>query len=184
MPSLRELFNQVFGEQTASNNAGWLRRKLAESPDSVHGQRRSLVVRARDMGAAIWNSPLLTPGGQQDDPEGFGAAADAAVAERLSECGEGGAPEGAGLEQKQVVTMTDAVCYAQLVSDVCSMLQQCGGLSAVPSLYVWLLFTFCEAFMVLASLSDCTVVPCISIFYSKRARVQLDTNVYFQRSTS
>jgi hypothetical protein len=46
----------VFGEATASNNAGWLRRKLAESPDQVHGQRRSPVVRARDSGAAIWNS--------------------------------------------------------------------------------------------------------------------------------
>lgn len=55
MPVLRTLFSQVFGQETASNNAAWLRRKLAEAPDSVHGQRRSPVVRARDQGAAIWN---------------------------------------------------------------------------------------------------------------------------------
>jgi hypothetical protein len=54
VPQLRALFSHVFGQQTASNNAAWLRRKLAESPDSVHGQRRSPVVRARDVGAAIW----------------------------------------------------------------------------------------------------------------------------------
>jgi len=52
---LRTLFSEVFGHETASNNAAWLRRKLAEVPDSVHGQRRSPVVRARDQGAAIWN---------------------------------------------------------------------------------------------------------------------------------
>lgn len=61
VPVLRTLFQQVFGQETASNNAAWLRRKLAEAPDSVHGQRRSPVVRARDQGAAIWN---------QDHPEG------------------------------------------------------------------------------------------------------------------
>eukprot|EP00775_Hariotina_reticulata_P002000 gene2000-2322_t len=55
VPALRALFAEVFGEATASNNAGWLRRKLAECPDQVHGQRRSPVVRARDSGAAIWN---------------------------------------------------------------------------------------------------------------------------------
>lgn len=60
VPVLRTLFSQVFGQETASNNAAWLRRKLAEAPDSVHGQRRSPVVRARDQGAAIWN--------QGDDP--------------------------------------------------------------------------------------------------------------------
>lgn len=68
VPMLRSLFNQVFGEPTASNNAGWLRRKLSESPDTVHGQRRSAVVRSRDSGAAIWNNPtpVVTPGA----PEG------------------------------------------------------------------------------------------------------------------
>lgn len=55
VPMLRTLFSQVFGQPTASNNASWLRRKLSETPDSVHGQRRSPVVRARDSGAAIWN---------------------------------------------------------------------------------------------------------------------------------
>eukprot|EP00878_Enallax_costatus_P015156 GHUV01015868.1.p1 GENE.GHUV01015868.1~~GHUV01015868.1.p1 ORF type:complete len:363 (+),score=63.17 GHUV01015868.1:131-1090(+) len=73
VPMLRSLFNQVFGEPTASNNAGWLRRKLSESPDSVHGQRRSAIVRARDSGAAIWNSalPQVMPGGCGDGVDGM-----------------------------------------------------------------------------------------------------------------
>jgi hypothetical protein len=65
VPVLRTLFHQVFGQETASNNAAWLRRKLAEAPDSVHGQRRSPVVRARDSGAAIWNQDGL-PEGEED----------------------------------------------------------------------------------------------------------------------
>jgi hypothetical protein len=55
----------VFGQETASNNAAWLRRKLSEAPDSVHGQRRSPVVRARDQGAAIWNQE----DGEEPPPE-------------------------------------------------------------------------------------------------------------------
>lgn len=87
MPTLRALFAQVFGEQTASNNAGWLRRKLAESPDNVHGQRRSPVVRARDMGAAIWNNdtPVVVVGGG-----GGGAGPDC--------CGDAAEDEGMGEE--------------------------------------------------------------------------------------
>jgi hypothetical protein len=65
---LRTLFQQVFGQETASNNAAWLRRKLAESPDSIHGQRRSPVVRARDVGAAIWNQDADHPSDHQDQP--------------------------------------------------------------------------------------------------------------------
>lgn len=82
VPMLRTLFNQVFGEPTASNNASWLRRKLSESPDVVHGQRRSAIVRARDMGAAIWNSPIpvVTVGGCEDggliSPDADGCAGD------------------------------------------------------------------------------------------------------------
>jgi hypothetical protein len=56
VPQLRNLFSEIFGEQTASNNAAWLRRKLSESPDGVYGQGRCVTVRARDLGAAIWNS--------------------------------------------------------------------------------------------------------------------------------
>lgn len=67
VPVLRTLFQQVFGQETASNNAAWLRRKLAESPDSIHGQRRSPVVRARDVGAAIWNQDADHP---SDDHQG------------------------------------------------------------------------------------------------------------------
>jgi hypothetical protein len=80
VPVLRDLFQQVFGENTASNNAGWLRRKLSESPDSVHGQCRSRVVRARDSGAAIWNRPLimLGIGDEAGDDEEFAAAAEEA----------------------------------------------------------------------------------------------------------
>eukprot|EP00882_Tetradesmus_deserticola_P002905 GHRQ01003088.1.p2 GENE.GHRQ01003088.1~~GHRQ01003088.1.p2 ORF type:complete len:229 (+),score=47.32 GHRQ01003088.1:428-1114(+) len=79
VPVLRELFKEVFGESTASNNAGWLRRKLSESPDGVHGQCRSRVVRARDSGAAIWNRPLimLGVGEEAGDEELAAAAADA-----------------------------------------------------------------------------------------------------------
>lgn len=51
VPKLRELFRQVFGEGTASNNAAWLRRKLCERPDSTYGQGRCERVRARDAGA-------------------------------------------------------------------------------------------------------------------------------------
>lgn len=57
VPQLRSVFADVFGEPTASNNAAWLRRKLAEAPDAQVGRGRSAHVRARDMGAAIWNSP-------------------------------------------------------------------------------------------------------------------------------
>jgi hypothetical protein len=74
VPVLRDLFKQVFGENTASNNAGWLRRKLSENPDSVHGQCRSRVVRARDSGAAIWNRPLIMLGVGEEEDAGFAAA--------------------------------------------------------------------------------------------------------------
>jgi hypothetical protein len=47
VPQLRTLFQEVFGEATASNNAAWLRRKLSESPDSTYGQGRCATVRAR-----------------------------------------------------------------------------------------------------------------------------------------
>jgi hypothetical protein len=47
VPQLRTLFQEVFGEATASNNAAWLRRKLSENPDSMYGQGRCATVRAR-----------------------------------------------------------------------------------------------------------------------------------------
>ncbi|KAF6254869.1 hypothetical protein COO60DRAFT_1641960 [Scenedesmus sp. NREL 46B-D3] len=72
------MLQQVFGESTASNNAGWLRRKLSESPDNVHGQCRSRVVRARDSGAAIWNRPLIMLGVGEEAGDEELAAAEAA----------------------------------------------------------------------------------------------------------
>lgn len=90
VPVLRDLFKQVFGESTASNNAGWLRRKLSETPDGVHGQCRSRVVRARDSGAAIWNKPLIFGAGEGE----FGDAGDAAAAAEAEGQGEaGGVPQ-------------------------------------------------------------------------------------------
>ncbi|WIA36526.1 hypothetical protein OEZ86_007820 [Tetradesmus obliquus] len=90
VPVLRDLFKQVFGENTASNNAGWLRRKLSETPDGVHGQCRSRVVRARDSGAAIWNKPLIFGAGEGE----FGDAGDAAAAAEAEGQGEaGGVPQ-------------------------------------------------------------------------------------------
>lgn len=86
VPVLRDLFKQVFGENTASNNAGWLRRKLSETPDGVHGQCRSRVVRARDSGAAIWNKPLIFGAGEGE----FGDAGDAAAAAEAEGQGEAG----------------------------------------------------------------------------------------------
>ena len=63
--------------RAASNNAAWLRRKLAQPPDN-QGRARSEVVRVRDQQAAIWSK-----GGQQ---QGEAAANGAAGAEA------GGAP--------------------------------------------------------------------------------------------
>lgn len=104
MPVLRDLFKQVFGENTASNNAGWLRRKLSESPDSVHGQCRSRVVRARDSGAAIWNKPLIMLG------EGEAGDAAAAEAEGQGEAGgfAGGLQGAVFVKQEEDVVMQDA----------------------------------------------------------------------------
>ncbi|WIA16329.1 hypothetical protein OEZ85_013028 [Tetradesmus obliquus] len=87
VPVLRDLFKQVFGESTASNNAGWLRRKLSETPDGVHGQCRSRVVRARDSGAAIWNKPLIFGAGEGEFGDAGDAAAAAAEAEGQGEAG-------------------------------------------------------------------------------------------------
>jgi hypothetical protein len=56
VPQLRALFLEVFGQHTASNNAAWLRRKLSEPPDAQLGRGRSALVRARDIGAAIWTT--------------------------------------------------------------------------------------------------------------------------------
>lgn len=61
VPRLRALFLEVFGHHTASNNGAWLRRKLAEPPDSLLGRGRSATIRKRDAGAAIWNSDPTRP---------------------------------------------------------------------------------------------------------------------------
>lgn len=70
MSQLRALFLQVFGQETASQNAAWLRKKLAEPPDAVHGQRRSAAVRARDQGAAIWSQQGPQHAVQQEQEQG------------------------------------------------------------------------------------------------------------------
>lgn len=54
VPRLREIFLQTFGHHTASNNGGWLRRKLAEPAEG--GRGRALQIRARDASAAIWTT--------------------------------------------------------------------------------------------------------------------------------
>jgi hypothetical protein len=112
---LRDLFKQVFGENTASNNAGWLRRKLSENPDSVHGQCRSRVVRARDSGAAIWNKPLILLGA--DGEAADAAAAAAAEAEGQGEAGgcAGGLQERGFVKQEADVDMQEAAGTAPQV---------------------------------------------------------------------
>ena len=38
VPELRSLFRELFGQETASNNSNWLRKKLAEPPaDDAEG---------------------------------------------------------------------------------------------------------------------------------------------------
>lgn len=54
VPRLRQIFLDVFGHHTASNNGGWLRRKLAEPAEG--GRGRALQIRARDASAAIWTT--------------------------------------------------------------------------------------------------------------------------------
>ena len=56
VPKLRALFLETFGHHTASNNGSWLRRKLCEKPDAERGRGRSVAVRKRDQGAAIWTT--------------------------------------------------------------------------------------------------------------------------------
>jgi hypothetical protein len=40
LPELRQLFKEVFGKATTSNNIEWLRRKLSEAPDASQGRGR------------------------------------------------------------------------------------------------------------------------------------------------
>lgn len=54
VPRLRQIFLEVFGHHTASNNGGWLRRKLAEPAEG--GRGRAVQIRARDASAAIWTT--------------------------------------------------------------------------------------------------------------------------------
>jgi hypothetical protein len=58
VPELRNLFREVFGQVTASNNSNWLRKKLAEppAPDAEGGARRAAHPRSRDMTASIWTA--------------------------------------------------------------------------------------------------------------------------------
>lgn len=56
VPELRALFREVFGQDTASNNSAWLRKKLAEPPaPDEGGARRAAIPRARDVSASIWS---------------------------------------------------------------------------------------------------------------------------------
>lgn len=115
VPALRTLFSQVFGQETASNNAAWLRRKLAESPDSVHGQRRSPIVRARDQGAAIWNQDEQADDPMQQQQEGSSGATGSFVA------GTAAAASGSGVgveeqQQMQVDGEATAACRREAAS--------------------------------------------------------------------
>ncbi len=56
VPKLRAIFLEIFGHHTASNNGAWLRRKLCEKPDATRGRGRSVSIRKRDAGAAIWTT--------------------------------------------------------------------------------------------------------------------------------
>jgi hypothetical protein len=46
VPELRLLFRATFGQDTASNNSAWLRKKLAEPPANEGARRRVLLLRA------------------------------------------------------------------------------------------------------------------------------------------
>jgi len=56
VPDLRDLFKELFGQPTASNNSAWLRRKLAEpAAEDEGGARRAPQPRSRDVAASIWS---------------------------------------------------------------------------------------------------------------------------------
>jgi hypothetical protein len=56
IPQLRALFLKTFNHPTGSNNAEWLRKKLAQPQDPQVGAARAAVPRARDVGAEIWTT--------------------------------------------------------------------------------------------------------------------------------
>lgn len=56
IPQLRALFLKTFNHPTGSNNAEWLRKKLAQEPDATVGAARAAVPRARDVTAEIWTT--------------------------------------------------------------------------------------------------------------------------------
>ena len=56
IPQLRALFLKTFNHPTGSNNAEWLRKKLAQPSDPQVGAARAAVPRARDVAAEIWTT--------------------------------------------------------------------------------------------------------------------------------
>ena len=56
IPQLRALFLKTFNHPTGSNNAEWLRKKLAQPVDPQVGAARAAVPRARDCSAEIWTT--------------------------------------------------------------------------------------------------------------------------------
>lgn len=93
----------MFGECTASNNAAWLRRKLAERPDIIYGQGRCERVRARDAGAAIWTDATAMwhdgATGAEDDPAARNPGEYGAPG--YGSCGAGGCERGAFRDEQR-----------------------------------------------------------------------------------
>lgn len=116
VPQLRALFVEVFGEQTASNNAAWLRRKLAQPPDDDMGRGRSPVVRARDQQAAIWTKGCSKPGDQSSpqassptDNSGEATATIADAGEQAQHSSRSdGTAEDAGAHDGNIAAVTSA----------------------------------------------------------------------------